>query len=400
MSSENELTGCHDLTRPAHILPVIIFSQFTGTSLWFAANAVLPDLQQAWGLGAQATGHVTSAIQLGFITGTLVFAFLALADRFSPRWVFFLCSLAGGAANLAVLFAPEGLTGLLLLRFITGFFLAGIYPVGMKIAASWYEKGLGRALGYLVGALVLGTAFPHLLRGLGAEMPWQQVIAGVSLLAVIGGLLMWWLVPDGPNLPKGSAFNPRVFGLVFASRRFRASAFGYFGHMWELYAFWAFVPAWLVAYAEYRGTPLNVSLCAFAIIAAGFVGCAWGGILSAKFGSARVAGLQLLISGLCCLLSPLLFALNPVVLLGFLLLWGITVVGDSPQFSALNSANAPREYVGSALTIVNSIGFLITVFSIQLVEYLLPLIGPQAIFWLLLPGPVFGLWRLMPLLRD
>lgn len=388
------------LARPAHILPVIIFSQFTGTSLWFAANAILPDLQQAWGLGEHSTGYITSAVQLGFIIGTLVFAFLALADRYSPRKVFFVCSLAGAIANLAVLAAPAGMPALLLLRFATGFFLAGIYPVGMKIAASWYEQGLGRALGYLVGALVLGTAFPHLLRGTGTELPWQQVIVGVSLLAAGGGLLMWWLVPDGPHLPKGSPFNPRVFGLIFASPKFRASAFGYFGHMWELYALWAFIPIWLFAYNQHTDISLNISLWSFAIIAAGFVGCAWGGIVSAKFGSARVAGLQLLISGLCCLLSPLWFDLNPVAMLLFLLVWGISVVGDSPQFSALNSANAPREYVGSALTIVNSIGFLITIFSIQLISYLLPVIGPQAIFLLLLPGPVFGLWRLAPLLRD
>ena len=178
--------------------------------MWFAGNAVITDLQQSWGLAEQSVGYVTSAVQLGFIIGTLVFAFLAIADRFSPRRVFFFCSVAGAIANISLLIAPEGLTGLLILRFTTGFFLAGIYPVGMKIAAGWYEKGLGRALGYLVGALVLGTAFPHLLRGLGAELPWQQVMVGVSILAICGGMLMFWFVPDGPHLPKGSAFNPRT----------------------------------------------------------------------------------------------------------------------------------------------------------------------------------------------
>lgn len=347
-----------------------------------------------------STGYVTSAVQLGFISGTLVFAFFAFADRFSPRKVFFLCSLAGAAANLAVLFTPAGMTALLLLRFATGFFLAGIYPVGMKISASWYEQGLGRALGYLVGALVLGTAFPHLLRGTGTELPWQQVLVGVSALGAGGGLLMFLLVPDGPHLPKGSSFNPRAFALIFKSRDFRASAFGYFGHMWELYALWAFVPLWLLAWAEKVQMPINVSLWSFAVIAAGFFGCAVGGVVSARYGSAKIAAIQLLISGLCCLLSPLFFEAEFVVLIAFLFVWGTTVAGDSPQFSALNSANAPREYVGSALTIVNSIGFLITIFSIQLISYLLPLIGPQAIFLLLLPGPIFGLWRLSPLLQK
>jgi MFS family permease len=285
----------------------------------------------------------------------------------------------------------------LMLRFATGFFLAGIYPVGMKIAAGWYREGLGRALGYLVGALVLGTAFPHLLRGVGAELPWQYVIAGVSLLAVCGGVLMLLLVPDGPHLPTGSKFNPRALAMIFRSQAFRASAFGYFGHMWELYTLWAFIPLWILAYAENTGTVLNVPMWSFAIIAIGFIGCAGGGVISRKVGSARVAAIQLLISGICCALSPFFFNAELPIFLAFLMAWGISVIGDSPQFSALNAENAPREYVGSALTIVNSIGFLITVFSIQLISFLLPLIGPQAIFLLLLPGPLIGLWALKPL---
>ncbi|TNF89981.1 MAG: MFS transporter [Gammaproteobacteria bacterium] len=388
------------MIRPSHILPVIIFSQFTGTSLWFAGNAVVLDLQRDWRLVEQSVGYITAAVQLGFISGTLVFAYLAIADRFSARRVFFICSLAGAVANIGVLAAPQGLAGLLMLRFATGFFLAGIYPVGMKIAAGWYEQGLGRALGYLVGALVLGTAFPHLIRSSGAELPWQQVMIGVSALAAAGGVLMLMLVPDGPYLPKGSAFNPRSLAIIFRSRLFRASAFGYFGHMWELYALWAFIPIWLLAYSKTSGISLNVPLWSFLVIAIGFLGCAVGGVISAKVGSAKVAAIQLTISGACCLLSPLFFGSGFTLFIIFLLIWGITVVGDSPQFSALNAENAPREYVGSALTIANSIGFLITVFSIQLVNVLLPLIGPQYVFWLLLPGPLVGLWMLKPLLES
>ena len=386
------------MTRPPRILPLIIFSQFTGTSLWFAGNAVIGDLQLAWGLGTQSLAYVTSAVQLGFICGTLLFAILVIADRFSPRRVFFCCSLAGALANGALLMAPPGLETLLLLRFATGFFLAGIYPVGMKIAAGWYQQGLGRALGYLVGALVVGTAFPHLIRSSGAELPWQQVIAGVSILALGGGFAMLLAVPDGPHLSSGSAFNPRALGLVFRSGRFRASAFGYFGHMWELYTLWAFIPVLLLAYTTNHEISLNVPFWSFLAIAAGFIGCVAGGVISNRVGSAPVAAIQLAVSGLCCLLSPFLFEAAPLPFLAFLLLWGITVVGDSPQFSALNAAYAPREYVGSALTIVNSIGFLITVFSIQLASSILPLIGAQYIFLLLLPGPVAGLLALRPLL--
>lgn len=386
------------MTRPARILPLIIFSQFTGTSLWFAGNAIIGDLQLAWELGTQSLAYVTSAVQLGFISGTLLFAILVIADRFSPRRVFFCCSLAGALANIALLLVPPGLETLLLLRFATGFFLAGIYPVGMKIAAGWYQQGLGRALGYLVGALVVGTAFPHLIRSSGAELPWQQVIAGVSILALGGGFAMLLAVPDGPHLSSGSAFNPRALGLVFRSGQFRASAFGYFGHMWELYTLWAFTPVLLLAYTTSHEISLNVPFWSFLVIAAGFIGCVIGGVISNRIGSAPVAAIQLSVSGLCCLLSPFLFDAAPLPFLAFLLLWGITVVGDSPQFSALNAAYAPREYVGSALTIVNSIGFLITVLSIQLASSILPLIGIKYIFWLLLPGPIIGLLALCPLL--
>jgi MFS family permease len=380
---------------PARILPVIVLSQFAGTSLWFAGNAVLPDLQREWGLAAEALGYVTSAVQLGFITGTLLFALLGIADRYSPRLVFLLCSLAGAAANLTV-FAGEGsLVPLLACRFATGFFLAGIYPVGMKIAAGWYRAGLGKALGFLVGALVLGTAFPHLLKALGQSWSWQAVLAGVSVVAALGGALMYLLVPDGPHLAKGAKFDPRALAAVFRSRGFRASAFGYFGHMWELYAFWAFVPVALVACAPGH----SVSLWSFVVIAVGALGCVGGGLVSLRAGSARVAAAQLAVSGACCIVSPLLLVAPPPLVLAFLVLWGIAVVGDSPQFSALNAANAPRESVGSALTIGNSIGFAITIGSIQLLNSLSDALPVHWLFLLLAPGPVLGLLALRPLLR-
>jgi MFS family permease len=388
------------VNRPSYILPIIIFSQFTGTSLWFAGNAIISDLQQSWALPEHSIGYVTSAVQLGFIVGTLVFAYLALADRFSPRKVFFICSMIAATTNAALLVVPEGMTTLLLLRFATGFFLAGIYPVGMKIAASWYEKGLGRALGYLVGALVLGTAFPHLIRGLGAEIPWQQVIAGVSIIAVFGGLLLLVLVPDGPFLPKGSPFNASVLPLIFKSKKFRASALGYFGHMWELYTLWAFIPIFLLGYTAQPNQAINISFWSFIIIGVGSIGCVVGGLMSRKLGSARVASVQLFISGVCCILSPLLFLAEWPIFMLLMLVWGVTVIGDSPQFSTLTAQNAPREYVGSALTIVNSIGFLITVVSIQLTCSLLPIVGVQYIFWILIPGPVLGLLALRSIKED
>lgn len=382
-------------TPPRHILPVIVASQFAGTSLWFAGNAVLGDLQRQWGLADSAVGDVTSAVQFGFISGTLVFAFLAIADRYSPRLVFLACSLLGALANLAVLTGGGGLELLLACRFLTGFFLAGIYPVGMKIASGWYRGGLGNALGFLVGALVLGTAFPHLLKALGQAWSWQAVLLGVSALSAAGGLAML-LVPDGPYLAKGAKFDPRALAVIFRSRGFRASAFGYFGHMWELYAFWAFVPAALA----FHGAALDVPFWAFAIIGAGFLGCAAGGVASLKAGSARVAFAQLACSGACCLLSPLAFQAPAPLFLAFMLFWGAVVVGDSPQFSALNAANAPKEWVGSALTIGNCIGFAITIASIQLLSSAMAWLPMPYLFLLLAPGPALGLLALRPLLRP
>ena len=386
--------------RPRRILPAIIFSQFAGTSLWFAGNAVLGDLQRQWGLPAEALGYMTSAVQFGFIAGTLVFAILAVSDRFSPRLVFFACSLLGALANLGV-YVADGYAALLAMRFLTGFFLAGIYPVGMKIATGWYRSDLGNALGFLVGALVAGTAFPHLIKGLGQALPWETVLVAVSALAACGGALMLLLVPDGPYLAKSARFDPKALAVIFRSRNFRASAFGYFGHMWELYSFWAFVPLILAAHLAHHGESagISVSVWAFAIIAAGSLGCAGGGLISLRAGSAPVAFAQLAASGLCCALSPLFFYAPTPVFLAFLVFWGIVVVGDSPQFSALNARNAPREWVGSALTIGNSIGFAITIVSIQLLNYCAGFLDAAYLLLLLTPGPILGLLALRPLLR-
>ncbi|MEO8717352.1 MAG: MFS transporter [Burkholderiales bacterium] len=394
MIASRKVTDAH--VRPARILPVIVAAQFAGVAIWFAGNAVLGDLQRAWALPPEALGYVTSAVQLGFIAGTLTFAFLAIADRYSPRLVYLICSLLGALANLSAVAADGSLSTLLATRFVTGFFLAGIYPVGMKIASGWYQKDLGNALGLLVGALVLGTAFPHLLKGLGQAWPWETVLIGVSALCALGGVLMFLWVPDGPFLRQGAKFDPRALADVFRSRNFRASAFGYFGHMWELYAFWAFVPVLLAA----RGVVDNASLWAFAVIAAGTAGCVGGGLVSLRTGSARVAVVQLATSGACCLLSPLLFFAPAPLFLAFLLVWGVAVVGDSPQFSALNAANAPRALVGSALTIANCIGFAITIFSIELLNAAAAWLPVQYLFLMLVPGPVFGLLAMRPLMRH
>ncbi|MGB5262481.1 MAG: MFS transporter, partial [Lutimonas sp.] len=230
------------MKQPNYILPIIVISQFFCISLWFAGNGVMNDLISNFDLRKNALGHLTSAVQLGFILGALIFAIFTIVDRYSPSKVFFVSALLGALCNLGILWNENNLVSLLFFRFTTGFFLAGIYPVGMKIAADYYEKGLGKALGFLVGALVLGTALPHLLKDMTIAFPWQSVLLVTSTLAVIGGLLISIFVPDGPFRKPGVSLDHTAFFGVFKQKEFRSAAFGYFGHMWELYTFWAFAP--------------------------------------------------------------------------------------------------------------------------------------------------------------
>ncbi len=377
-----------------------MLSQFAGTSLWFASNAILPDIQTELG-STNNPGTITSFVQFGFITGTLLFAILAIADRFRPSRVFFISSLLAAAANLCILWFVKDTNNLLLFRFITGFFLAGIYPVGMKIAADWYEKGLGTALGWLVGALVLGTAFPHLLKGSLHPMAWKNVIWFTSLFAIAGGLLMILFVKEGPFRKRGQSFHPKNIALIFRSKDFRSASFGYFGHMWEIYTFWAFVPL-ILAWNKNAGT-LNISLWSFIIIGVGFLSCIAGGYLSKKTGSAKVAFYSLLISGCCCFLSVIIPSLPVTVLLFFLLVWGIAVSPDSPQFSALVAQTAPPEYKGTALTLVTCIGFAITIASLQLINFIIgQTTSPERnkIFIFLGAGPLIGLFFLYRLFKK
>ncbi|MEP2936166.1 MAG: MFS transporter [Gilvibacter sp.] len=375
------------------ILPVIVISQFCCTSLWFASNGVMTDLISAFDLPTNVLGDLTSAVQFGFIAGTLVFAILTIADRFSPSKVFLVSALLGAIFNAAVIWDGNSLTTILLLRFLTGFFLAGIYPVGMKIAADYFKKGLGKSLGYLVGALVLGTALPHLLKNLFAGYSFTGVLLAVSILAVFGGVLMAVLVPDGPYRKPSQKLNFSAFFKVFKNKEFRAAAFGYFGHMWELYAFWAFVPVMLATFNKTTSSvACNVPLWSFLIIAIGGIACILGGYLSLRLGAKKTARTALLLSGLCCLISPFLLQTDSaLVLKTFLLFWGMVVIADSPMFSTLVAQNADPQIKGTALTIVNCVGFAITIISIQILSYLSGFIKPHYLFLILGLGPLFGL---------
>ncbi len=375
------------------VLPVIVLSQFSCTSLWFAGNAVMGDLANTYHLGSSALGHLTSAVQFGFITGTLIFALLTIADRFSPSSVFFLSALAGALFNLGTIIEGNVFASLMMFRFMTGFFLAGIYPVGMKIAADYYNKGLGKSLGFLVGALVIGTAFPHLLKSFTSELPWRLVLILTSSIAVLGGLSILLFVPNGPYIKSGSKPDLSKLFKVFKNKNLRSAAFGYFGHMWELYTFWAFVPIMLITYTSlHPESKMNVPLLSFLVIGLGGLACIIGGYISEIIGTKNTAFIALLMSGICCLLSPLAFyAGSGIFFIAFLIFWGLAVIADSPLFSTLVAQNANEDSKGTALTIVNCVGFSITIISIQLLNILKEVLDLRFIYMILAVGPVLGL---------
>ena len=382
---------------PRRVLPVIVLAQLAGTSPWFAVNAVMPDLQRSFDWPASAVATLTSAVQLGFIVGALVFALLAVADRFPARRVFLVCAVASALCTLAAMRAAESFAALWFWRALTGVCLAGIYPVGMKLAAQWFPRGLGGALGLLVAALVLGSASPYALRALSIGASWTVVFQGVALASTAAGALLFVLVPEPPRAPaRAAGLQLRALWAATTDRRVRASVLGYFGHMWELYTMWVLVPAILAT----RLGGAALAWGAFGVLGAGAFGCAAGGALARRLGSAQVAGVQLAISGACCLAAPFLLQAPTPWFAAWLLLWGITVSGDSPQFSALTAGNAPPALVGSVLTLANSIGFAISIVSIQLFVALAerwPLAG--VLPWLAL-GPALGVLALRPLLAK
>jgi MFS family permease len=372
-------------------LAALVLAQFMGTSLWFAGNAAAPELEGLLGQSGLVP-WITSAVQLGFIVGTFFYAVFQLSDRYSPSQVFLWSSLAAGAVNVALLLVPLQLDWILGSRFLTGFFLGGIYPVGMKIAADYVEDGLGMALGFLVGALVLGTSFPFLLQALDWNLSYPLLFAVPSGLAVLAGGLVGFGIPDGPYRKKSTGLNLHLIPRLAQNRKLQGAAGGYFGHMWELYTFWAFLPLLITFLTKNSLSSISQSIWTFAIIAVGGISCAVGGLISKKVGSSRVAMGSLLGSGACGLLLLLLPEIPLAAVLPFLLLWGMLVTADSPQFSTLVAQSVAPEDRGTALTLVNGLGFGLTIISIQFTQFAAGFLSPNQFIGLLCLGPVVGVF--------
>ena len=382
----------------------IVVAQWFGTSLWFSPSGAVDGLSAWLGSTPAQFGWLIAATQIGFIVGTLLSAATGIADRFPPERIFILSSLFGAVLNFVWTLGPSDLVLVWISRFAVGVSLAGIYPMGMKMIVKRAQAKSAQALAWLVAMLTLGTAMPQFLSAVGAALPWESIMWGSSALAVLGAVLVATIsgpraarshASDATSGPSKSVGGPALRRL-FRDRMFRAAVFGYVGHMWELYAFWAVVPTLVIAALADADGPTGFATTSFLVIAAGVLGCVLGGIISRRTGSAAVAATALAGSGLMCLIYPLLPDIGPL-LFAALMLWGLLVIADSPQFSDLAARYAPAELTGTGLTVMNSLGFAVSVISIVILQSLIAVIGVAAV-WLLLPGPILGLIAMRPLL--
>jgi MFS family permease len=379
-------------------LAVLAVAVLLAMTTWFSATAVLPQLRDEWGLTPTAATLLTVAVQAGFVVGALVSAVLNLADLVAPRRLLLLTALGAAAANV-LLVSSDGAASAVPLRFATGVFLAGVYPPSLKAMATWFRRGRGTALGVMVGALTLGSALPHLVNALGG-VSWRFVIVVTSVLTLAGGLLAEFGTTDGPFPFPRAPFEPRMARRVLADRGVRLATLGYFGHMWELYALWAWFSAFYADLLLTRGTPDPRRLAAFAtfaVIGVGAAGCWVGGVLGDRWGRTRTTAVAMAVSGTCALvIGPLRLAAVPVVLV-VALVWGFWVVADSAQFSTMVTEIADQRYVGTAVTLQLAIGFLLTVPTIWIIPVLRDAVTWRWAFAFLALGPAAGVAAMLRL---
>lgn len=381
---------------------LIALVQILGLAVWFSASAVVPTLQREWGISAAAGVWLTASVQVGFVAGAVTSTVLSLADRFRPQVLLGTCA-AGAALTTAALAAfVDSLLPAIAIRFLTGVFLAGVYPVGMKLMASWSAPALrGKAFGVLIGALTLGSAVPHLISSMG-DLPWRNVMASAAALAATGALTAVVAIRPGPYAETASARPNRRYALaMFKEQRPKLANIGYFGHMWELYALWTWLPMYLLASQGGKDSTLQTGLTMFLTMGVGGVaGALFGGWAADRWGRPKAAAMALAVSGSCCLLSPLMFWAEGIPMLIFLLVWGAAVIADSGVFSTSLSENVDPRYIGTALTTQTAIGFLLTVVTIQLVPLFAAIVGWQYAFVLLIPGPLIGVLAMRRLART
>jgi len=373
------------------MLLLVAAGQFFGLTLWFSATAAAPALAREFAITGAGVAWLTMAVQAGFVAGTLLSALFNLPDVLNARRLFAAGCLAGAVANAAITLA--GTPALIIaLRFATGVALACVYPPGLKIAAGWFVDRRGTALGIVVGALTVGSAFPHLLAWATEGVSWRTLMVCSSLLATVGAAIVAVSVKDGPYVSASAPFDPQAVSIVLRNREVRLATLGYLGHMWELYAMWTWIPAFAAAsILASGGNPgRQGSLIAFVTIASGAVGCVLAGLGADAVGKARVAGGAMIVSGTCAILSGLTFGGPFVLLLALAVVWGFSVVADSAQFSALVAQFSPRTHVGTALTLQTCAGFLLTMISMRLLPAVAGAAGWKWAFLLLVPGPFLG----------